>query len=121
MMATLRSTSDRRKRRVRRAVKAAAGDRPRLSVFRSSKHIYAQVIDDVKGRTVAAASTLDKNLRGSLKTGADVGAAKAVGKLVAERTLEQGVKDVVFDRGSYRYHGRIKALADAAREGGLSF
>jgi large subunit ribosomal protein L18 len=115
MMATLHSTSDRRKRRVRRAVKAAAGDRPRLSVFRSSKHIYAQVIDDVKGRTVAAASTLD------LKTGADVGAAKAVGKLVAERTLEQGVKDVVFDRGSYRYHGRIKALADAAREGGLSF
>jgi large subunit ribosomal protein L18 len=121
MMATLRSTTERRKRRVRRAIKAVGGDRLRLCVFRSSKHIYAQVIDDVKGRTVAAASSLDKNLRGSLKTGADVGAAKAVGKLVAERTLEKGVKDVVFDRGNYRYHGRVKALADAAREGGLSF
>jgi large subunit ribosomal protein L18 len=120
-MATLHSTTDRRKRRVRRAVKAAGKDRLRLSVFRSSKHIYAQVIDDVKGCTVAAASSLDKNLRGSLKTGADVGAAKAVGKLVAERTLEKGVKTVVFDRGNYRYHGRVKALADAAREGGLSF
>jgi large subunit ribosomal protein L18 len=121
-MATLRSTTDRRKRRVRRAVKAAGGaDRLRLSVFRSSKHIYAQVIDDVKGRTVAAASSLEKDLRGSLKTGADVSAAKAVGKLVAERTLEKGVKKVVFDRGNYRYHGRVKALADAAREGGLSF
>jgi large subunit ribosomal protein L18 len=121
MMATLRRTTERRRRRVRRAIKAVAGDRLRLCVFRSSKHIYAQVIDDVKGRTVAAASSLDKNLRGSLKTGADVGAAKAVGKLVAERTLEKGVKDVVFDRGNYRYHGRVKALADAAREGGLSF
>jgi large subunit ribosomal protein L18 len=121
-MATLRSTTDRRKRRVRRAVKAAGGaDRLRLSVFRSSKHIYAQVIDDVKGHTVAAASSRDKNLRSGLKTGADVSAAKAVGKLVAERTLEKGVKDVVFDRGNYRYHGRVKALADAAREGGLSF
>jgi large subunit ribosomal protein L18 len=120
-MATLHSTADRRKIRVRRAVKAAAGERLRLCVFRSSKHIYAQVIDDVNGRTVAAASSLDKNLRGDLKTGADVNAAKAVGKLVAERTLEKGVKDVVFDRGNYRYHGRVKALADAAREGGLSF
>ena len=83
------------------------------------KHIYAQVIDDVKGATLAAASSLEKDMRG--KTGANVDAAKAVGKLVAERAVEKGVKDVVFDRGGYRYHGRIKALADAAREGGLKF
>ena len=112
---------ERRKARVRRAIKAAAGSRPRLSVFRSSKHIYAQVIDDSAGATVASASSLEKELRGSLKTGADIGAAKAVGKLVAERAAAKGVKDVVFDRGSYIYHGRVKALADAAREGGLSF
>jgi large subunit ribosomal protein L18 len=112
---------ERRKARVRRSIKAAAGGRPRLSVFRSSKHIYAQVIDDAAGSTVASASSMEKDLRGSLKTGADVGAAKAVGKLVAERAAAKGVKEVVFDRGSYLYHGRIKALADAAREGGLSF
>ena len=112
---------ERRKARVRRSIKAAAGGRPRLSVFRSSKHIYAQVIDDAAGSTVASASSMEKDLRGSLKTGADVGAAKAVGKLVAERAAAKGVTDVVFDRGSYLYHGRIKALADAAREGGLSF
>jgi large subunit ribosomal protein L18 len=111
----------RRRARVRRSIKAAAGPRPRLSVFRSSKHIYAQVIDDKAGATVASASTMEKELRGSLKTGADIGAAKAVGKLVAERAAAKGVKEVVFDRGSYLYHGRIKALADAAREGGLSF
>jgi large subunit ribosomal protein L18 len=112
---------ERRKARVRRSIKAAAGGRPRLSVFRSSKHIYAQVIDDAAGATVASASSMEKDLRGSLKTGADIGAAKAVGKLVAERAAAKGVKEVVFDRGSYLYHGRIKALADAAREGGLSF
>ena len=112
---------ERRKARTRRAIKAAAGERLRLSVFRSSKHIYAQVIDDRKGATVAAASSLEKELRGSLKTGADVGAAKAVGKLVAERATAAGVKEVVFDRGNYIYHGRVKALADAPREGGLSF
>jgi large subunit ribosomal protein L18 len=112
---------ERRKARIRRTVKAAAGNRPRLSVFRSSKHIYAQVIDDKVGATVAAASSMEKDLRGSLKTGADIGAAKAVGKLVAERAAAKGVKDVVFDRGGYLYHGRVKALADAAREGGLSF
>jgi large subunit ribosomal protein L18 len=112
---------ERRKARVRRSIKAAAGLRPRLSVFRSSKHIYAQVIDDHAGATVASASSMEKDLRGSLKTGADIGAAKAVGKLVAERAAAKGVKEVVFDRGSYLYHGRIKALADAAREGGLSF
>jgi large subunit ribosomal protein L18 len=106
---------------VRRAIKAAARGRVRLSVFRSSKHIYAQVIDDDKGETLAAASSIEKSMRGSLKTGADVAAAKAVGKLVAERALQKGVKDVVFDRGGYLYHGRVKALADAAREGGLNF
>jgi large subunit ribosomal protein L18 len=106
---------------VRRAIKAAARGRVRLSVFRSSKHIYAQIIDDDKGETLAAASSIEKPMRGSLKTGADVAAAKAVGKLVAERALQKGVKDVVFDRGGYLYHGRVKALADAAREGGLNF
>ena len=112
---------ERRKARIRRTIKAAASGRPRLSVFRSSKHIYAQVIDDRKGATVAAASSLEKDLRASLKTGADIGAAKVVGKLVAERAAAAGVKEVVFDRGNYLYHGRVKALADAAREGGLSF
>jgi large subunit ribosomal protein L18 len=112
---------ERRKARVRRSIKAAAGGRPRLSVFRSSKHIYAQVIDDAAGATVASASSMEKDLRGNLKTGADIGAAKAVGKLVAERAAAKGVKEVVFDRGHYLYHGRVKALADAAREGGLSF
>jgi large subunit ribosomal protein L18 len=111
----------RRKARVRRTLKAVAGERPRLSVFRSSKHIYAQVIDDRKGATVAAASSIEKEMRSSLKTGADTDAAKAVGKLVAERAAAAGVKNVVFDRGSYIYHGRVKALADAAREGGLNF
>ena len=112
---------DRRTQRVRRTLAKNGGGQPRLSVFRSSKHIYAQVIDDTKGITVAAASSLEKDLRGSLKTGADVDAAKAVGKLVAERTVQKGVKDVVFDRGQYLYHGRSKALAEAAREGGLNF
>jgi large subunit ribosomal protein L18 len=112
---------ERRKARVRRVLKAAAGLRPRLSVFRSSKHIYAQLIDDREGATIVAASSLEKDLRGSLKTGANIGAAKAVGKLVAERAVEKGLKDVVFDRGHYLYHGRVKALADAAREGGLNF
>lgn len=111
----------RRAGRVRRKVKAVAGDRPRLSIYRSSKNIYAQVIDDKKGHTVAAASTLDKDIKGDLKSGADTAAATAVGKLVAERASKAGIKEVVFDRGSYLYHGRVKALADAAREGGLSF
>ena len=93
----------------------------RLSVHRSSKHIYAQVIDDTKGVTLVSASSLEKVQREAGKTGADVEAAKAVGKLVAERATQKGIKNVVFDRGSYMYHGRIKALADAAREGGLSF
>lgn len=93
----------------------------RLSVFRSSKHIYAQVIDDQRGVTMASASSLDKSLRDALKSGADKDAATAVGKLVAERATAAGVKDVVFDRGGYLYHGRVKALAEAAREGGLAF
>jgi len=109
-----------RAQRVRRQIKKVAGDRLRLSVHRSSKHIYAQVIDDAKGHTVAAASSMDKDLK-SLKTGADVAAAAAVGKLVAERATKAGVKEVIFDRGAYIYHGRVKALAEAAREGGLSF
>jgi len=107
--------------RVRRTLKANSGTRPRLSVHRSGKNIYAQVIDDQAGRTIAAASTLEKDLRGSLKTGADTAAAAAVGKLVAERALKAGVDTVVFDRGGFLYHGRVKALADAAREGGLKF
>ncbi|MBV5264058.1 50S ribosomal protein L18 [Pinisolibacter aquiterrae] len=115
------TTTERRAARVRRAVKAAANGRPRLSVHRSSKNIYAQVIDDANGVTLAAASTLDASLKGSLKTGADKAAAEAVGKLVAERAVAAGVKQVVLDRGRFIYHGRVKALADAAREGGLDF
>jgi len=111
----------RRAQRNRTRLKKLSNGRPRLSVFRSDKNIYAQVIDDVAGKTLASASTLDKDLRGSLKTGADVSAAAAVGKLVAERASKAGVTDVVFDRGAFIYHGRIKALADAAREGGLTF
>ena len=113
------STVQRRKNRVRRAIKARANGRPRLSVFRSNQNIYAQVIDDVSGVTLAAASTLDKDAK--IKAGGNVAAAGEVGKLVAERAKKAGVSEVVFDRGGYIYHGRIKALADAAREGGLSF
>jgi large subunit ribosomal protein L18 len=102
-------------------VRRAAGKRARLSVFRSSKHIYAQVIDDAHGRTLASASSLEKDMRESLKTGANMEAAKTVGKRLAERAVAKGVKEVVFDRGGYLYHGRVKALADAAREGGLDF
>jgi len=112
---------ERRAQRVRRTLAKNGSGRPRLSVFRSSKHIYAQVIDDAKGHTLAAASSLEKELRSTLKTGADKAAAAAVGKLLAERAKKAGVGEVMFDRGGYRYHGRIKALADGAREGGLSF
>ena len=111
----------RRQRRTRHALRLAAGSRPRLSVFRSGKHIYAQVIDDRKGATLAAASSLDEGLKGKLKSGANKDAATEVGKLIAERAIAAGVKEVVFDRGGYIYHGRVKALADAAREGGLNF
>jgi large subunit ribosomal protein L18 len=120
-MSTLKDKTAKRARRVRMALKARAGERPRLSVHRSSKHIYVQIIDDVQGRTIAAASSLEKDLKGQLKTGADKAAAAAVGKLIAERAGKAGVTKVVFDRGPYLFHGRVKALADAAREGGLSF
>jgi large subunit ribosomal protein L18 len=111
----------RRQRRTRYALRKASGGRPRLSIFRSGKHIYAQVIDDLKGLTLAAASSLDEGLKAKLKTGANKDAATEVGKLIAERAIAAGIKDVVFDRGGYQYHGRVAALATAAREGGLSF
>ena len=120
-MSKQKITSNRRKMRVRMQIKQAANGRPRLSVFRSSKHIYAQIIDDLKGATLVAASSMEKAQREGAKTGANLAAATAVGKLVAERAIKSGIKDVVFDRGKYLYHGRVKALADAAREGGLNF
>ena len=120
-MASTKQDRLRRSARIRRKIKLVSDGRPRLSVYRSSKNIYVQVIDDVAGRTIASASTVDKELRGSLKTGADMAAAAAVGKLVAERAVKAGVANVDFDRGSYIYHGRVKALAEAAREGGLNF
>ena len=113
--------SDRRKARVRKAIKARAFGRPRLSVHRSDKNIYAQIIDDVSGRTLAAASTLDKDIKAKVKNGSTAEAAAAIGKLIAERGLAAKVSEVIFDRGAYIYHGRVKALADAAREGGLQF
>ena len=113
------SLFEKRRRRNRTALRARGGGRPRLSIHRSGKHIYAQVIDDAAGRTLAAASSLDKDLRGT--AGANVDAAKEVGKRVAEAAKAAGVSQVVFDRGGFLYHGRVKALADAAREGGLEF
>ena len=113
--------ADRRKSRVRLTLRKNSGSRPRLSVFRSSKQIYAQVIDDARGVTLASASTLEKDQRENLKTGANVEAAKVVGELLAKRAIEAGVSEVVFDRGAYMYHGRVKALAEGAREGGLKF
>jgi large subunit ribosomal protein L18 len=112
---------NRRRERLRFQLRQKAIGRPRLSVFRSGKHIYAQIIDDRTARTLAAASSLDAKLREDLRTGANKDAAAAVGKLVAERGKEAGVTAVVFDRGAYMYHGRVKALAEAAREGGLEF
>ena len=113
----------RRKTRTRFKLRKVSALRPRLSVFRSSKHIYAQVIDDTKGVTVACASTLDEEAKKALEKGkgTDTKAAAVVGKLVAQRAKKAGVTDVVFDRGGYIYHGRVKALGDAAREGGLNF
>ena len=118
-MANSKALFARRQRRARFALRKAANGRPRLSVFRSGKHIYAQVIDDRQGVTLAAASSLDEALK--VKTGANKDAASQVGKLIAERAIAAGVKAVVFDRGGYQYHGRVAALATAAREGGLSF
>jgi large subunit ribosomal protein L18 len=112
---------ERRKRRNRITLAKKSAGRPRLSFFRSANHIYAQIIDDAQGRTLAQASSLEKDLRDSLKSGGDKTAATAVGKLLAERAKAAGVLEVVFDRGGYIFHGRVQALADAAREGGLSF
>lgn len=120
-MAKDNSATTRRRARVRRSLRAHAYGKPRLTVFRSSKQIYCQIIDDGLGVTLAAASSLEKNNRESLKTGATVDSAKIVGKQIAERATQAGIKEVVFDRGSYMYHGRVKALAEGAREGGLKF
>ena len=113
------SLFEKRRRRNRSALRARSGGRPRLSVHRSGKHIYAQVIDDAEGRTIASASTLEKDVRGT--SGANIDAATAVGTRLAEAAKAAGVTQVVFDRGGFLFHGRVKALADAAREGGLEF
>lgn len=110
----------RRHIRVRRKV-FGTPERPRFNVFRSNKHIYAQIIDDTKGNTLVSASSLDKELKGNLKTGGNIDASRMVGGLIARRAIEKGIKKVVFDRGGYLYHGRVKAVAEAAREGGLEF
>ncbi len=120
-MTKLKDRIERRQGRVRGALRRAAHGRKRLFVFPSSKHIYAQVIDDDAGTTLASASSIEKPTGEGLKTGANVEAAKAVGKLIAQRAQQKGIKDVVFDRGGYLYHGRVKALAEAALEGGLNF
>lgn len=120
-MAKAKELFERRQTRARFRIAQRSSERPRLSVFRSGRHIYAQLIDDGKGVTIASASSVEKEMRSGMKTGADVAAASAVGKRLAERALAAGFKEVVFDRGGYRYHGRVKALADAAREAGLSF
>ena len=120
-MKSTKQLFERRKRRVRGNLRGVSAGRPRLSVFRSNRHIYAQVIDDARGVTVAAASSLEKMMRDDLKGGSDKQAAKRIGTLIAERAVAAGVTEVVFDRGGYLFHGRVKALADAAREGGLTF
>ena len=123
MSQAVKSTAlfERRKKRTRYAIKQKAGGRVRLSVFRSGKHIYAQLIDDSKGQTLASASSLDKDVQSKLKSTSTVEAAKSVGELIAKKAQKVNVKEVVFDRGGYIFHGRVKALADAAREHGLSF
>jgi large subunit ribosomal protein L18 len=120
-MASTKELFERRRRRNRTQLRKVSSGRPRLSVHRTLQQIYVQVIDDVNGQTLAAASTLEKDLKASLKSGGNKDAATAVGKLIAERALKAGVKEVAFDRGGYKFHGRVKALAEAAREGGLSF
>lgn len=120
-MSTPRELFEKRKGRVRSALKKAANGKMRLSVFRSNMHVYAQIIDDAKGATVVSASTLDKEVRDNVKKPSTVEAASYIGKLIAERALKSGVNEVIFDRGGYIYHGRVKALADAAREAGLKF
>ncbi len=123
-MSIIKSLHRRRQRRtwrVRNQVRRSASGRLRLSVFRSNKHISAQVIDDISGKTVAAASSAEKKLRGQLKNGGNVVAATVVGKTLGERCVQRGITNVVFDRGQYKYHGRVAALADGAREAGLEF
>ena len=120
-MANAKQLFERRKQRARTSIAKKAAGRPRLSVFRSGRYIYAQVIDDLQGHTVAAASSLEADVKSKVKSTANSDAAAAVGKAIAERALKAGVTDVVFDRGGYRYHGRVKALAEAARESGLAF
>lgn len=115
-----RIARERRRQRVRRRIHGTP-ERPRLNVFRSSMHIYGQIIDDTQGRTITSASTIDPEVRSQLSDGTKTDEARVVGRVLAQRALAQGIKRVVFDRGGYRYHGRIKALADAAREGGLEF
>nr|WP_281277184.1 50S ribosomal protein L18 [Luteithermobacter gelatinilyticus] len=121
VMLTSQDLFKRRRQRVRTQIRKVAAGRPRLSVHRTNQHIYAQVIDDEKGVTVAAASTLDADLRSKLKVGSNTQAAAEVGKLIADRAKSAGVTEVVFDRGGFLYHGRVKALAEAAREAGLNF
>jgi large subunit ribosomal protein L18 len=120
-MSTTKQLAGRRQRRTRHRLRQAAGGKPRLSVFRSSKHIYAQVIDDVGGRTLVSASSLEKDQREKRAHGGNIAAASEIGALVAERAKAAGIDTVIFDRGSRRYHGRVKALAEAAREAGLKF
>lgn len=119
-MKSRRDVREKIRKRIRKKV-AGSPERPRLAVFRSKEHIYAQVIDDDAGRSLCAASTLDKDLRKGESRGGTVAAAKAVGSLIAQRAKDKGIQTVVFDRGGFLYHGRVKALADAAREGGLKF
>lgn len=120
-MATVKSLFERRRTRVRYALRQNAKGKVRLCVFRSGKHIYAQLIDDVEGKTIVSASTLDKDLKGKVKKPATIEAAKTVGELIAKRAQVAKVENIVFDRGGYLFHGRVKALADAAREAGLKF
>ncbi len=120
-MADVRRSRQKRTLRTRAKIARVSKGRPRLTVFRSSKNISAQIIDDGAGKTLVSASSLDREIKGSIAKGSDVKAASVVGKALAERALKAGVKDVVFDRGAYIYHGRIKALGEAAREGGLNF
>ena len=120
-MTQVKKLFERRRHRTRWNIRKNSTIGVRLSIFRSGRNIYAQVIDDGKGHTLAAASSLEKDLRAKLDSGSDIAAAKEVGKLVADRAIKAGVKNVVFDRGGYIFHGRVKALADAAREAGLSF
>ena len=120
-MANTKELFERRRRRTRTQLQKVSSGRPRLSVHRTLQQIYVQVIDDAAGKTIASASSLEKDLRSTLKSGGNKEAAAAIGKLIAERALKAGVTEVAFDRGGYKFHGRVKALADAAREGGLSF